>query len=270
MSARYASGKEGFTLVEILIVVAIIGILAGVTLVAMSSARFFVGSATARQRVDDVAQCLEIYKQKYGEYPPDYCASDKEIQRHILKRWPNSLKSGNMSDMVGVARDEMDKGPGWTLVFWLAGMNGEGFLADQKNPIAANPGSDEAREDPIIELSFDGDGSGGGNYNDRLGLMFKNRPIAYFRANASNGKGFEYDGESIDCGEYGVAAPYMKNGAWFNADSFQLIYPGDDGSFGANDPPRDLGGGDHSNYSQEDKDNAANFTSGATLESEID
>ena len=263
-----ASKRAGFTLVELLIVIAIIALLAGITLVALQSARLFVGASTARQRLDDVSQALEIYKQKYGEYPPDCCATDAEIQRHILKRWPNALKGGNVSAMVAIARDQMNKGPGWALLFWLAGMDGEGFLADAKEPIVdpSTIAPDEPREEPVLELSYDSDGTGNGNYNEAAGLMFKGNPIIYFRADAKTG----YEGKHSHENE---AAPYMKDGAWYNPDSFQLIYSGDDGVFGEclEDVPggvKDLG--DPATITPADKDNVTNFTDGATIESAID
>ena len=264
----------GFTLVELLIVIAIIALLAGVTLVALRSARVFVGASTARQRLDDLSQALEIYKQKYGEYPPDCCATDAEIQRHILKRWPNALKGGNVSAMVAIARDQMEKGPGWALLFWLAGMDAEGFLADAKEPIVdpATIAPDEPREEPVLELSYDSDGTGNGNWNDS-GLMFKGNPIIYFRADPKTG----YDGKDFHVGG-AEAAPYMKNGQWYMPDSFQLIYSGDDGDFGSDPFGDEEHGGpyvakdvnDSSTITPADKDNVTNFTGGATIESEID
>ena len=284
MRKHIQSRQSGFTLVEILVVIAIIGILAGVTLVALRSARNFTGAAVVRHRLDDLEQCLEIYKQKFGEYPPDCTASKAEIRRHILKRWPNALKGGHVDVMVDIAYDQTYRGPGWSLLFWLAGMDGEGFLADDKSPIAAAPAASEPREEPVMELVYDSEGTGGGNWNERCGVMVNNIPIAYFR-----GTGDGYEGKELAVfSEFGVAAPYMKNGAWYKPDSFQLIYAGEDGDFGncPGESDEDHAGhesGEHEGHSHmsrdlsdsstislQDYDNITNFTSGATLESEME
>ena len=55
---------QGFTLIEILVVIAIIGLLAGIGFTAFGGARAFFGSATAKTRLTDVETALEIYKQK--------------------------------------------------------------------------------------------------------------------------------------------------------------------------------------------------------------
>ena len=60
----------GFTLVEMLVVVAVIGILMGIVLKLQS----LVGHRTARAltvaRLENVASCIEEYYRVYGEYPP--------------------------------------------------------------------------------------------------------------------------------------------------------------------------------------------------------
>ncbi len=275
--------RFGFTLIEILAVIAIIGLIAAATLVALGGARGFFTSVTAKSRLDDVAQCLEMYKQKFGEYPPDCCATKAEIRKHILKRWPRTLKSGNVDEMVDMAFDETAKEgvePGASALFWLAGFPDEGdgqvaydgFLADEDNPfgIGLSDLGKEPRETPLIELTFDGDGSQGGNYNLQ-GLMFRGQPIVYFRS--------DYEGKDKHVGNLGVAAPYMKDGKWYNADSFQLILPGEDASFGlheeghedhehghSEEEPRDVS--KPGSVTVADWDNIANFTDGATLESE--
>lgn len=285
---------QGFTLIEILVVIAIIGLLAGIGFTAFGGARAFFGSASAKTRLTDVETALEIYKQKYGEYPPDSCAcrccfnpsspnyekARGVVRRHILKRWPKVLKTGEVDKMIDEVGRRCGDGPGQALLFWIA-FDGDGFCADEEKPFgeydSGDDGyeiaADEPRETTIMELSFDSDGTNGGNYNDK-GLMFQNKSIAYFRSEKGSyeGKRFEVDGE-------GLAQPYKKNGRWYNGDSFQLIFPGEDGVFGEADEhedehghnhDRDLAGGEHSSLTSADRDNVTNFAEGATLESEIE
>jgi len=277
--------RVGFTLIEILAVIAIIGLIASATLVALGGARGFFSNVTAKSRLDDVAQCLEMYRQKFGEYPPDCCATKEEIRRHILKRWPRTLKSGNVDDMVDLAFEKTAADgarPGVAALFWLAGPPDEGdgqtayegFLADDENPfgigLSDSGKAKEPRETPLIELTFDSQGEQGGNYNAE-GLIFRGQPIVYFRS--------DYEGKDKHVRGYGVAAPYMNGGKWFNDDTFQLLLPGEDASFGehsddehethehgSSGESRDLS--DPDSVSLADWDNVANFTNGATLESE--
>ncbi len=300
-SSKYYSGnhalrtdRAGFTLIEILIVIAIIGLLAAAALVALGGARGFMRNATAKMRVDDLSHSLELYKQKFGEYPPDCCASDSEIQRHILKRWPKVLKTGNVRKMVDFARAEMQRTPSSALIFWLAGPpdqadNGpelvyDGFLSDATNPFGLDASGnrlpyddirDEPTETPLIELVYDSEGNNSGNYNND-GFAFGGHTIAYFRAvqKGYEGKGFCRHNE-------GDAIPYKKNGRWFNPDSYQLILPGEDGLYGTPDGAHDeeeetfngrdltiTDGSSEESMTTEDWDNVTNFTNGATLDSE--
>ena len=67
MSSTYK--KKGFTLIELMVVVAIIGILLSITLYSISLAR---ENARDKQRVADISQielALSIYKEKNREYP---------------------------------------------------------------------------------------------------------------------------------------------------------------------------------------------------------
>ncbi|MBR4832867.1 MAG: type II secretion system protein [Thermoguttaceae bacterium] len=292
---------KGFTLIEVLVVIAIIGLLAGIAFTAFGGARSFFAGASAKTRLDDLAQVLETYKLEHGEYPPDACATPSEIRRHILKRWKKALKGGNVDAMVEYVCDEVYKfdangvaqKPGAALLFWLAGPDQDGFSADEENPFGPGSDADDSRETPAMELAYDADGTNGGNYNDK-GLMFQGNPIVYFRAGADGC----YHGKDFHVGAGDVAAPYMKNERWINDKSFQLILPGEDGLYGS-DPfaegeahgahshgnagsghvhahdgecdeyaARDLA--DSTTLSAADRDNVTNFAEGATLESEME
>ena len=286
------SVRGGFTLIEILIVVAIIALIAAASLVALGGARGFFSNVTLKMQLDDVSRALELYKQKHGEYPPDCCATPAEVRRHILKRWPKVLKTGSVDKMVDFALAEMQRTPGSAALFWLAGPPDatpdgpvyDGFLSDVMNPFGLDPSGarmayvdikDEPCEEPLIELKYHSEEMGEGNY-DEEGFCFAGQTLAYFRGEGTKGS---YAGKEYHWGNVGVVAPYMKNGAWYKPDSFQLILPGADGIYGS-DPHGDEGHTEHDyvardvavkdTLSLEDWDNVTNFTNGAALDSEQD
>ena len=62
--------KKGFTLIEILVVISIIGLLSSIVLTSVNSAR---GKARDARRIADFKSfslALEFYYDKYGRYPP--------------------------------------------------------------------------------------------------------------------------------------------------------------------------------------------------------
>lgn len=61
--------RKGFTLLELLIVVLIIGILAGLLLTALSSAKTRTDVAVARSQINAIAAALAMYEQDQGRYP---------------------------------------------------------------------------------------------------------------------------------------------------------------------------------------------------------
>ncbi len=63
--------RHGFTLVEMLVVVAIIGILAGLITAAATVAIKTAKKAVITMEFTQLDQALKAYKDKYGEYPPD-------------------------------------------------------------------------------------------------------------------------------------------------------------------------------------------------------
>ena len=62
--------RRAFTLVELLIVIAIIGVLAAFTVVAVSTIKKKQTISTAQKELAQIESALEDYKAKYGVYPP--------------------------------------------------------------------------------------------------------------------------------------------------------------------------------------------------------
>jgi len=162
---KSASRGAGFTLVEILVVIAIIGMLAGLTTSVLVSARRSVSNALVSTQEAQLSIALDEYKNRFGEYPPDL-SDDVAVIRHIKKRWPrynvadyatfvDQIKMGCKlsSSSYGADADyptDVMSGNGehvWdirrnisSLVFWLGGLPNadgvpSGFYANPKAPL---------------------------------------------------------------------------------------------------------------------------------------
>ena len=70
MQLRKSNNRGGFTLIEILIVIAILGLLASIVLVGLGGARAKARDARRIADLRGVQNALEVYYSARGQYPP--------------------------------------------------------------------------------------------------------------------------------------------------------------------------------------------------------
>ena len=97
--------RAAFTLVEMLVVIAIIGILAGLLIPAVVSATGHAKEAVIVSELSQLDAACKAYQEKYGEFPPDFAGlynttrdpsspSGATFQGRSAKPHPDALGQG--------------------------------------------------------------------------------------------------------------------------------------------------------------------------------
>lgn len=107
------TGNRGFTLIEIMVSIAIISILSGVLYANFSSAREEAKNKTMQTEIKETQLALELYKAQYGRYPyipgppvPSGCVSNDGVASTS-----DSGNCGNIDFIRGLAPDFIDELP---------------------------------------------------------------------------------------------------------------------------------------------------------------
>ncbi len=143
--------NRGFTLVEILVVIAIIGLLVGLLLPAVNAARRSAKRARIKMEMASLVEALERVRTELGggEYPPDG-TNAIDIQRFCRKAWPRVNWGNGGGGALAYPVCSADT----ALAFWLGGVQDGatnlfvGFSANPQNPFDNNP----SRVGPFFEF----------------------------------------------------------------------------------------------------------------------
>jgi prepilin-type N-terminal cleavage/methylation domain-containing protein len=158
MNARQS--RLGFTLVELLIAIAIIGILMSLTVTAVTRAITRGRETASRLEINALSQAIEQYSLKYGDYPPDG-SSEQVLLRHVRKIFPR-ISAQDLALLTQLTRVRgssnfsavaMDRGE--ALVFFLGGFSG-----DPTRPFTGEGGPlKQVGNDPMNIASYEYNGT---------------------------------------------------------------------------------------------------------------
>lgn len=123
--------RHGFTLVELMMVIAIIGILVGMTVVGINAGARSIKRRAIALEVASLTQAVEAYKLKYGEYPPDG-SNRAAFEAHFKGVFPNidiNPQTGEFARLYSVANSNFRDGgvmdPAESVVFCLGGYSND-------------------------------------------------------------------------------------------------------------------------------------------------
>lgn len=216
--------RPGFTLVELLVVLAIIAILIGIIVPAVQRVRGVGTKTTAVSEINQLALGAADFRREFGFFPPDSgkiptnasTADAQEQQtlaviRRMFPRW-------NPSGALAFPNAGSTMNGNQCLVFFLGGPGGTGW--DGANPVNSTPGSN--KKGPYYDFPSNRLVGAPASYIDPW-----RTPYAYFRSVDGN-----YPSGSVTYAPGGAIQPFTSGGRPVNQTGVQVISAGANQAFG--------------------------------------
>ncbi len=241
----YSQPRSAFTLIELLIAIAIIALLAALLLPAISKVRTYANRATATSEINQLAAACTKFQGDWGFYPPSVFTIPTRIDQPgyvLLKSKYNRWNPTLMPDMVTIAPASALVGAGQTLVggqslvYFMQGPNGTGWAHD--GPYV--PSSTSALG-PYY--NFQPNRLVAGNNIGNFGFNAASAPVAYSSAffyMDPFGSPYGYFGSAKVGGKYNPAesfswnystmSPLFDSTKYVNEKTCQIICAGENGA----------------------------------------
>ena len=115
--------RQGFTLIEILIVVVIIGILATVAIPTYFSYVEKAYASDAKTQIKNILMNADIYRQEQGSYPDDITDMENgylDIKQSVKEKWSFEIdlsEDGTTGTLIATSTEKMDGGADKVVTF---------------------------------------------------------------------------------------------------------------------------------------------------------
>lgn len=106
---RRRDRRGGFTLVELLVVITIIGAIAGLSIPAIGLVMRTVRKAAMKAEMTNIESGIESYNTRYGDYPPDF-SNWNIVKRHYLKIFPD-IATSELTLLYRLCDNTLDNDP---------------------------------------------------------------------------------------------------------------------------------------------------------------
>jgi len=198
--------RRGFTLVELLVVIIIMSMLAALAVTAVGRAFSNAREAAIKSEIDMLHMAIMNYKNEYGSFPPCYDPSPgttgNPVQKHLARLFPRSTPSNQIGWLSSLT-------PQNAITVWLSG-----YTSDPTSPLL-----------PLNTRKklYDFDMS---RVNQTTGAYTPaNKPLSPYI----------YINSAFYASPPSGYTPEATTGAYFNADTFQILCAGSDGTYGNED-----------------------------------